>query len=47
MPDYILWLYVDALTDKSTLFASLPTGNRATYVVGGTVTISDPGTNPG
>ena len=47
MSDYILRLCVDALNEKARLSAPLPTGNRSTYVVGGTVTISDPGTNPG
>lgn len=47
MSDYILWLCVAALNEKASLSEQLTTGNRSTYVVGRTVTISDPGTSPG
>ena len=43
MADYILRLYVDVLTEKATLSAPLPAGNRGIYVAGGMATISDAG----
>jgi hypothetical protein len=43
MADYILRLYVDVLTEKATLSAPLPAGNRGIYVAEGMATISDAG----
>ncbi|MGB0630480.1 MAG: hypothetical protein ACPGRZ_07280 [Alphaproteobacteria bacterium] len=41
MADYILRLYVDVLTEKATLSAPLPAGNRGIYVAGGMATLRD------
>lgn len=41
MAAYVLRLYTDVLTEKATLGAPLPPGNRGLYVAGGMATIRD------